>query len=837
MKSIFQNLKDSTYVIGLILVLFSTVIFAYPVYFPFNDDGSFGLFGLNFFLAVFYFLFIWITGKLRTANTGLLYFFVFLVLFLISAYSLNRILLVFELSAGWLSVLLILVSLNYLLLISFAAYPRWLQHLIVFILGVATVLFIYLSIYLFPFYPISILLLIGLAVSAHSFVPLLISIFTIKQFLRYRRSNKGFAVSFSSGIIFSLLIVFVFILQWRSLNKTVNDAYQESLLDDNTDLPAWIKISQKLPDNLVTEKYLKSQLVYSVPDLNGNDWWSFPSRNFDEVRKHDPLVMVASLFSHPSQLSATERIKILETVYDARHKTQERLWSGANLKTMNVISNIRLWPGLRVGYTEKTITVSNIKNAETWQTREEAIYTFHLPEGSVVTALSLWINGKEEKGILTTRSKADSAYKTIVGVESRDPSVVHWQEGNTVSVRVFPVNEGESRVFKIGITSPLAFKDGMLTYENIWFEGPDFSGANEMIKFSSDKPLQSVKLPGEFKLAGNGVYTKNSNYDPVWEVRFKEAGLENSSFVFNNSAYQIISSAKQVFHFDCRNVYLDVNFGWSSSELEEVYSLVKDRPVFVYDGTMVQVNEDNRKQLFKKLAGNRFSLFPFFEITDPARSLVITKGTSTAPNVKDLKGTEFAVRLEAALKKGNKFQVYGLDATLSPYLKTLKEHRVFNYEEGGRERLSTILSKQEFSEAIENENQVDISNSNITIIKTSGTEKSTAPDHLMRLFAYNHLMSQLGSGIFTNQESNDSLVSEAQQACIVSPVSSLVVLETQADYDRFNISKSKNSLENASLKSKGAVPEPHEWALIILGLSVMLWVLYNERCKKLLKGR
>jgi XrtN system VIT domain protein len=78
-----------------------------------------------------------------------------------------------------------------------------------------------------------------------------------------------------------------------------------------------------------------------------------------------------------------------------------------------------------------------------------------MPEGAVVTSLSLWINGNEEKAILTTKEKADSAYKTIVGAERRDPSVVHWQEGNSVSVRVFPVLPGESRKFKIGITAPL----------------------------------------------------------------------------------------------------------------------------------------------------------------------------------------------------------------------------------------------------------------------------------------------------------------------------------------------------------------------------------------------
>jgi hypothetical protein len=51
---------------------------------------------------------------------------------------------------------------------------------------------------------------------------------------------------------------------------------------------------------------------------------------------------------------------------------------------------------------------------------------------------------------------------------------------------------------------------------------------------------------------------------------------------------------------------------------------------------------------------------------------------------------------------------------------------------------------------------------------------------------------------------------------VVSPVSSLIVLETKEDYERFGIKDKDNSLYNATKNSSGAVPEPHEWALIIV---------------------
>jgi len=58
---------------------------------------------------------------------------------------------------------------------------------------------------------------------------------------------------------------------------------------------------------------------------------------------------------------------------------------------------------------------------------------------------------------------------------------------------------------------------------------------------------------------------------------------------------------------------------------------------------------------------------------------------------------------------------------------------------------------------------------------------------------------------------------------VVTPISSLIVLETQKDYDRFDIKKSKNSLDNASIGNSGSIPEPHEWLLIVLVFGMLVW--------------
>ena len=91
-------------------------------------------------------------------------------------------------------------------------------------------------------------------------------------------------------------------------------------------------------------------------------------------------------------------------------------------------------------------------------------------------------------------------------------------------------------------------------------------------------------------------------------------------------------------------------------------------------------------------------------------------------------------------------------------------------------------------------------------------------------------MQECGRNYFTSGNFiEESLIDIANEAYIVSPVSSLIVLETLNDYERFNIEKNKNSLNNASTQSAGAVPEPHEWALIILLTLTLVYLYYKKK--------
>jgi XrtN system VIT domain protein len=553
-----------------------------------------------------------------------------------------------------------------------------------------------------------------------------------------------------------------------------------------------------------------------------------PSRNFgDQQQLHDPLVVLATLFSDNVLVPEDDRIKILESQYNARHEALERLWSGENLKTEQVTTKVRVWPQQHMAYTEKLITVYNHQSPGSWRNQEEGIYTFHMPEGAVVSSLSLWIEGKEEKAILTSKQKATTAYQTIVGHERRDPSVVHWQEGNTVSVRVFPVMAGSSRTFKLGITAPLQ-KDGEeLVYENIWFDGPDARKAEEFVKLEVEKeetPIHQASLVPD----NQRMVTRTGAYQPRWKASFKDIGLAESSFSFNGYRYYLKPYQRQYVPATIADVYLDINESWTADDFRQIQENASQKRVWVYNRGFQQLAESNQQELFYQLQKQSFSLFPFHLIKNRERSLVIQKSGSYSPSVSDLAGSPFLKNLQAKLDSKNRIKVFQLGQEMSPFIRSLKERRCFDYEIGDLKLLRRLLKENLFIRDTESDNEIIVHSASVVIVKEAGESATTAPDHVMRLFAYNHIMQQLGRKEPTSTDST-AIIKEAEEAYVVSPVSSLIVLETQHDYDRFGIKDSEASLKNASLQNKGAVPEPAEWMMIVLLVTAFFLFVYKTK--------
>ena len=819
---------------GILLIILSTFIFMLPemnLIHP-GSNSDFGIFFFCYSIAIGYMIAMMVRGfmkfKWKVFTASLNYMTCLHILLLISAFALNRELPIFEKSVPWVCTALAFLCITLLMLTLRHNLPAFLQHVLFFLNGAGFVMLVYFAIYLLPYYGIGFVASFFFGISLHVFAPLFLILSSLLHFTKAFKENKSFIYTFLGGICLALIIAAGFIIQWDKANKKINYILNDHIVNES-DLPAWVNLSRQLPKNAFMEKVIKAGLVYSTPDKNSGNFWRMPQGSFDESRKHDPLVMTSALLAGTPDFTRKERISILESMYDSRHHAQERLWSGDMLETANVISNVRIYPDYRMAYTEKILSIRNNGMKDRWRPAQEAIYTFHLPEGGVISSLSLWIEGKEEKGIMTTKSKADSAYKTIVGVEKRDPSVVHWQEGNTVSVRVFPCTPEENRRFKVGITSPLRKEGNSLIYENIHFKGPDAGKATESVQVNFTMKPGNPDMPAGFTASAEHTFKTEKKYEPDWNISLDAVPVSTQGFSFNGKSYLVEDYKKKYESFSPSAIYLDINNSWSQQEFDEVWKAAGKHKVYVSDGDMILLDDANRQEVFSKLASHNFSLFPLHKITDPSHALLVTKSTAVSPNLGDIKESAFSSALIAGLKAHEEIKMFSLVPQLSPYLKTLKELRYFRYDEGNPARLDSLLKNGKFISQQEDSSAIVLDISQTRMVESSGMVSTGGPDHLMRLFAYNDIMKKVSRQYFNPEASNEEAIAEALEAYVVSPVSSLIVLETQKDYDRFNITESKNSLQNASMKSAGAVPEPHEWMLIILSLAAVSFLLLRSR--------
>lgn len=815
----FPLLKDKHYLAGLGIIGTSLFIYLIPEFASIRKDAMPGIFILSYLLTLTYFIYLTVLRKQLDMERRLAYRFQLLTLFMISAYALNRSIPIFEESVPWFSAAVIGSCASINALVAIENRPLWLDKALFALAGFSLALFTYMTFYTLPFYPLGLIGIILFGISLHIFIPLVLVVNILKYVTKTGPSLlKYVAAGFLLPVIFACLYTY----KWQTLINEVNT----NAINPVKELPDWVNVASKVKATGMLHKVLKTELIFGAVtgEFNFFPWDNLTTGG--EPLKHDPLIHIASFFSPVMKISEEDRVKFLASMYGEGGLTETRLWSGGDLVTEEVHSEVKVWPACHLSYTENVITVRNTMPSVGWNQQQEAIYIFYLPEGGVVTSLSLWVEGVEEKAILTTRERADSAYATIVGREMRDPSIVHWQEGNKVSVRVFPVVNNSSRKFRIGVTAPL-MKDGdELIYHHIRFDGPDRSEASSITNMHFAEPVEAKSA--SFASKSTTIYRNSGRFNPKWHIRMKAVKPSDCNFSFNGSSYSIKPYHKNLEPATIMSVYLDLNSSWSKEEFKDVINAARNLEIYAYHGLMTRITDENKDEIFKGSRRSIFSVFPFHTIKDPETSIVVTKSDGKSCSMKDLEKTSFYSSLQSFLGKGEKVRLFNLGQQLTPYLKTLKEYRVFRYDEGSPAILEGLIADSFFASDGESDNKIIVHAPQIEIEKSVGEKPSTGPDHVMRMFAYNQVMHKLGKGMMLNRPIDDEIVSIAREAYVVTPVSSLIVLETVKDYERFNIKDEGASLKNASINSKGAAPEPHEWVLIILGVISLAYLKFRR---------
>lgn len=696
-----------------------------------------------------------------------------------------------------------------------------------FINGLSFTMILYFAFYLIPIMPFSFIGIIALGLGFYGLVPALVLAIHILTVIRNLNRTRIYYIAFSAGfsIVFICLFVFTAALNIES-NKLAKTATIQSF-HNNEDFPNYIAVSQNLEPNFLNEILLKKDIVYVGPDkffsFDGFD--SFGNSQFNERKTHNPFITIAYFFCKDPGLSVDDRINILKSNFDKRLETEEQLWSGEDLFTKNIKEDIKLYPEARLAYTEVTMKIACAEDS--WG-QKEAIYSFQLPEGSVATSLSLWVNGIERKGVLTTKEKAKAAYNQIVRVESRDPSLMQWKEGNKVVVRVFPINKTNPRTFKCGFTTPLKVEDNEMKYQSLSIKGPNISNAETIsrIQIVGNTEIETSK---DFELTNNYYMNQSKGLDD-WEASMPlTKNLNAGSFKWKDKVYQVKDIQKTIIPFTPSEIILDLTNNWTTKQIESFVEL-NNTNIYVYiNGIKTAINKDNFRAIQLDFEDLHYSLLPLFKI--PKNSLIITKCSTFSANFEDLENSPYLKKIKTETKSRN-LKVINISSDINPFWQTAKEQKYVTYYQTSVTNSLKLIQQHQFVVFKSAKNVVNIEPANIAIVENPKTDipKTNGPDHIYRMYAFGKVLEE------QVKIQNDSLVQNqyvdlAKDANIVTPISSLIVLETDKDYKNNGIEKNVNTLGNASINNDGAVPEPHEWLLIIIGF-VSLFFYYRKTKKQ-----
>ena len=696
-----------------------------------------------------------------------------------------------------------------------------------FLNGLSFTIILYFALYLIPVMPYSFIGIIALGLGFYGLVPALVIIIHTLTVLRYLTRNRIYFISFSAGfsIVAISLLVFTIALSIES-NKIAKTAMVKSFSNDD-DLPNYIAVSQNLKPNFFNEILLKKNIVYTGPDdfFSFDNFNSFSNHQFNEKKTHNPFISIAYLFCKDPGLSNDDKINILKSNFDKRLETEEQLWSGEDLFTKSIKEDVKIYPKIRLAYTEITMKIAC--DQESWRNDKEAIYSFQLPEGSVATSLSLWVNGIERKGVLTTKEKAKKAYNQIVGVEYRDPSLMQWKEGNKVVVRVFPINNKTPRTFKCGFTTPLKVEDNKMNYQSLSIKGPNISNAETIsrIQIVGDTKIETSK---DFELK-NGFYINQSKGLDDWQANMPLNKINHNSFAWKNKTYEVKDIQKTVIPFTPSEIILDLNTNWTAKQIESFVNLNKKNMYVFINGQKTAINKENFKAIQLDFEDFHYSLLPLYKLAE--NSLIVTKSGTFSANFEDLEDSNYLKKIKTETKQRN-IRVVNVSADINPFWQTVKEQKYVDYFQTSLKNSLKMIEQHQFILFKSAKNTINIEPAQISIqenVKDS-ISKSNGTNHIYRMYAFGKVLEEHVK-IQADTLANNQYVELAKDANIVTPVSSLIVLETDEDYKKNGIEKNINTLGNASINNDGSVPEPHEWLLIIIG-TITLYFYYRKNKKQ-----
>ena len=484
-----------------------------------------------------------------------------------------------------------------------------------------------------------------------------------------------------------------------------------------------------------------------------------------------------------------------------------------------------------LGYLEWTMIFRNESKVQ-----REARALVSLPTDGVVSRVTLWVKGEECEAAFAGKAKVKAAYQRIVR-RRRDPLLVTEKGKGRVLVQCFPIEPNKTMKIRLGITFPLFlpnkdrgtfnlpqilernFAIPKSTAHYIWFESKRPMDATTM-DLKSDE-----KADGRYSLSGNltnGAFAntpitintlRDSSITEVWcsDIRDVEEGVIRQRFV----DYEHAASPRHLYVILDGSVTMKNHLPAIKVALASIPKNIKT--TLFRAGEMVEELKQPLENF--NCAGGCDNALALQEAINRAEAEGQTRACILwlhGPQPIHLSTNSLAHNLSRAslpcyhLQVQSGMNVVVSDLTSSGLLKVVPRHgQIVEDLEGLFNRWAgshRVLAGYRLRVAYEVFNCAD-----------EGSHETSA--HLVRLWARDEVERLARS---RKKGAREKAVELAARWQLVTSVSGAVVLESAAQFK-------EAGLEAVDKNTVPTVPEPEEWALIILTL---FFLTYSYRQKK-----
>lgn len=475
-----------------------------------------------------------------------------------------------------------------------------------------------------------------------------------------------------------------------------------------------------------------------------------------------------------------------------------------------------------VGYLEWTLVVKN--DAPMMQ---EARAQVALPPGAVVSRLTLWVNGEEREAAFAARGQVTEAYRSVVQ-KRRDPVLVTTAGADRISVQMFPVPPGGEMKVRIGMTVPLELEHlRQASLQLPYFHERNFDVAEDFehsVRVESKSPLSSGRVEsrraptgyllqlqlGDAQLTAveSTVVVPRDRIDTAWS-HDKPAGAG-----FIKQTLQLVPA----FPPSRLAVVVDSSASMASSA-EAIAEALSRLPT--------------EMELFVIVADDEISPRSLREPVTPVDAAALIRGydfvggkDNTAALAQGLDAVlaqedsalvwihgpqpvalQTTTAIEQRLDRRGQIRWYDVQVGAGP-------NRVLESLDGMAAIQTLSLAKLQtlFARWRSGGNEVLAHRERVLGAQPPGRPEEQTSDHLARLWA-NDAVQRL---LYTERAPRESIVELAHSYQLVTPVTGAVVLETQQQYDAAGLTP----VPEGTVPS---IPEPEEWALILIAALVLLY--------------